>query len=191
MGLAVLFPMWRTARFFNKFDSANINFFYMDNQNISGADAMLRQLEAIKEYIEVDVLDVIGVESVNHFKSSFDNEGFDGNKWAARKAKVKLDKKILTGQGSGDHLADSIDYEKHGREVIMSTDKAYAQVHNEGFDGTENVAAHQRTVKGKKQTVRAHTRHMVMPKRQFMGDSPVLNQKITNKIIRDVNRIAG
>lgn len=162
----------------------------MDNQNISGADAMLRQLEAIKEYIESDVLDVVGVESVNHFKSSFDNEGFDGNKWAARATKVKLDKKILTGQGSGDHLADSIEYEKRGKEVVISTDKVYAQIHNEGFDGTENVPAHERTVKGKKYPVKAHTRHMVMPKRQFIGDSPLLNQKITNKIVRDLNRLS-
>ncbi len=82
----------------------------LDNQNIHGADDLLKKLNAAKQYLNQDVQQVIGVEAVNHFKSNFVNEGFDGNKWAARKTKVRINKKTLTGQGSGNHLSDSIDY---------------------------------------------------------------------------------
>lgn len=109
------------------------------NQNIHGADNMLRKLKAAQQYLTGDVKEAIGVEAVNHFKSNFVNEGFDGNKWAPRKTKVKLNKKTLTGQGSGDHLSDSIDYRVHGSTTIIYTDKPYDQIHNEG--GTISVTA--------------------------------------------------
>lgn len=163
----------------------------LDNKNIHGADDLLRKLEAAKNYLLNDVQEVIGTEAVKHFKANFVNEGFDDNKWAARKTKVKLNKKILTGQGSGDHLSDSIDYKTEGNIITIYTDKVYAEIHNEGFDGQESVPEHERTRKGKKETVRAHSRHMVMPKREFMGPSDQLNQQITDKITRDLNRITG
>jgi len=162
----------------------------MDNKNIAGLDDMISRLESVKEYINNDVLDVTGVEGVNHFKRNFQEEGFDGKKWAPRKTVRKGStngQKILSG--STGELADATDYEKQGNEVVFSNDKPYAQIHNEGFNGPENVRAHVRTVKGKQQTVRQHEREMNMPQRQFIGDSEVLNRNISNKIVRDIDKL--
>lgn len=56
---------------------------------------------------------------------------------------------------------------------------AYARIHEKGFDGPENVKEHLRTIKmafGRpiapvSFSVRAHTRHMHMPRRSFLASS--------------------
>lgn len=176
----------------------------MDNQNISGADAMERQLRAMMDYIERDVPVVIGVESVNHFKENFQNEGFDNQKWASRKTKrlgSTDGQKILTKSGD---LAESIDYRVEGDTVIIYSDLPYAQIHNEGGKiavtpqmkkyfwanyyaakdgGMEDVADQYKAM--------ALAKEITIVQRQFMGDSPVLLESISNKIVRDLTRLAN
>lgn len=144
----------------------------LDNQNVHGADELLRKLNEAKEYLANDVPEIIGIEAVKHFKNNFVEEGFDGNKWASRKKKTKLEKKILTGQGGGDHLSDSIDYKTEGNTITIQTDKVYAAIHNEGLDG------------------KAWGKHpFKMPKREFIGPSEKLNEKLVTEITRDLNKI--
>lgn len=65
--------------------------------------------------------------------------------------------------------------------IIIGTDVPYAEIHNEGFDGQQNVRAHQRRSRnGKVHTVRAHTRRMSMPERRFLGESQELANRIEN-----------
>lgn len=161
----------------------------LDNQNIQGLDAAMHKLEQAKQYIQQDVPVVIGVEAVKHFKGNFQTESFDGTKWASRKSKRAggtNGQKVLSKSGE---LSESITYRVEGTTIIISSDKPYAQIHNEGFNGEEAVKAFERTVKGKKQTVKEHTRHMVMPKREFIGDSKELMDKINAKVTRDLTRI--
>lgn len=83
---------------------------------------------------------------------------------------------------------------------------AYGEIHNEGFDGIEKVRKHSRRSypgkkgklkAGKTSEVRAHTRHMKMPKRQFAPyeghESPTLNREvdqiIDEKIVELLNGI--
>lgn len=60
----------------------------------------------------------------------------------------------------------------------VGTNVAYARIHELGFDGTQNVQAHLRTIKQAwgmqlkspvEVKVRAFTRHMKMPKRSFLA----------------------
>lgn len=174
----------------------------LDNNNIHGADDMIRRLQEAKLYLKEDVGEVIGVEAVNHFKNNFQEEGFDGNKWASRKTKVHLNKKVLTGQGGGDHLGDSIDYRVEGNSTIIYTDKEYAQIHNEGGEITVTPKMKRffwaKSMEAKengdadlqeqyKWMALSKTIHIV--KREFMGESNILNEKITAKIMRDLTRI--
>lgn len=174
----------------------------LDNQNIHGLDDMMRKLHAAQAYINDDVPQVIGTEAVKHFKANFANEGFDGNKWADRKTKVRLQKKILTGQGGGDHLGDSIDFKVAGKNITIYTDKVYAQIHNEGGEisvtpqmkkffwaksmeakeGGDLDAAQQFKYMALSKTIK-------IPKREFMGNSEQLNTNITDKITRDLDTI--
>lgn len=57
-------------------------------------------------------------------------------------------------------------------------DVTYARLHNEGFDGNVNINPFTRVIKGKQQQVKAHKRHMITPKRQFMGETQELDERI-------------
>jgi len=174
----------------------------LNNGNIHGADEMMLHINAAKLYLAGDVKEVIGTEAVKHFKNNFVEEGFDGTKWDARKTKVKLQKKILTGQGSGDHLSDSIDYEVNGNSIIIHTDRIYAEIHNEGGEITVTPkmkaffwAKHHEAKEAGDSDLADQYKWMALAKvikikqRKFMGESNVLNNKIVDKIKRDLNRI--
>ena len=174
----------------------------LNNENIHGADELLKKLNQAKAYLNNDVNEVIGVEAVNHFKKNFADEGFDGNKWAARKTKVKLQKKVLTGQGGGDHLGDSIDYRVDGKTTIIYTDKVYGQIHNEGgeitvtpkmkkFFWAKSIEAKEigDTEAQEQYKWMALSKTIKIVKPEFMGQSAQLNEKIISKITRDLTRI--
>jgi len=176
----------------------------LNNKNVNGADELLAKLQAAKDYLINDVPEVIGTEAVKHFKANFVNEGFDENKWAPRRTKVKLNKKILTGQGSGDHLSDSIDYKVEGNTITIYTDKLYAQIHNEGGEITVTpkmkkffwAKSMEAKANGDPEAQEQYkwmalSKVIKIPKREFMGPSDQLNQQITDKITRDLNRITN
>lgn len=139
-----------------------------------------RMQDDMKRAIEDDLPDIIGVEAVNHFKASFENEGFTDQsleKWPEVKRRQGKNKgadalrKILTGKTG--NLHDSITYNKEPEKVIISANPMntgaasnYAVAHN---FGTNNAG-------------RAH--NTVIPKRTFLAHSEVLNQKIVDKIER-------
>lgn len=63
--------------------------------------------------------------------------------------------------------------------IVIGTDVPYAEMHNEGYEGRQNVRTHtRRSRKGKTYTVRAYTRRMSMPQRRFIGDSQELASRI-------------
>ncbi len=145
------------------------------------------------------VTTIAGVEAVNHFKASFPNQGFtDTNliKWKERKKKDE-GRGILTKTG---RLRRGIKVlSKNPTSVMVGVDLSevpYAQVHNDGFNGTVAVRAHIRRntrnnvykVKNRKldatgiNAIAAGTRKMNIPRRQFVGNSEELNQKINKKV---------
>ena len=146
----------------------------------------IKKLDKIQYFLNNTVFEIVGEEAVSHYKKSFQDEGFTDKtltKWKnvkrrenPRKKKRKQgnrplawDKaKILTQSGE---LGDSIKYSRgSGRYVIISSDKAYAEVHNKGL----------RAGRGK---------GFRMPKRQFIGKSAALNKKIDAKIKKHLDKI--
>lgn len=158
------------------------------------APDFIRFTTALKNKI-VDILPtVIAVEGQKHFEQSFSNQGFTDKgirKWKRRqfngnknlkkggrsKAYTEFQRKdkgraILVGhQGDthGTHLKDSIRATQTPEKVIFSTDKEYAQVHNEGGHAGRGGG-------------------FEMPQRQFMGPSEELNSKIDEKIEREMDK---
>lgn len=154
---------------------------------------IIRQAKELQEFMDNDLLDIIEVEGLNHFEESFDNEGFTDSslvKWKPRKTKDKrgrditkyrtnkVGKKgslnsygrknegraILTGHSTGGNkLRNSLKAKQVNSGVEFSTDKEYAEVHNEG--------------KGD------------MPKRQFIGKSKKLDKKIIKKANKRLDKI--
>lgn len=128
----------------------------------------------IKNFFTNDLPDIVGIEATNHFKKSFNNQGFTDKalvKWKPRKTRYRNstanNKPILTQSGE---LGNSITYRKQPGIVIVSTDKVYAEPHNAGT----------RAGRGK---------GFIMIKRQFMGRSVVVLQKIQNKSSKQITKI--
>ena len=120
----------------------------------------------------------IGKMAEDHFRQSFRDEGFTDaslQKWPdvkrrthPRKGATRRERTapILTQSGElGDSIRWDQDYDK---QVVIKSDIEYAQIHNEG-----GMAGRGRKVR--------------IPKRQFMGPSKKLEQKIQKEIIREVD----
>ncbi len=128
---------------------------------------------------------IVKVEALNHFQDSWAKQGFtDGSlvKWQPRKAPAKYSRRwsernagraILVGHQSltrGVHLKDSLVGRISGSRVVISTNKVYAQVHNEGGKAGRGAG-------------------FTMPMRRFMGPSKELNQRCRQKFDREINKL--
>ena len=140
----------------------------------------INKINQLQNYINNDVQHDIGVEAVKHYKQSFHDEAFSDKSekdmpWQEvkrRQGKGKgaaANRKILTGE-TGD-LAESIQYHKEGRDTVIEAPKVYAEIHNKGIKG------------------KAFGKYsFIMPKRQFIGPSVLLLQKLNKRI---ANRMAA
>lgn len=164
------------------------------------------KLAALERYLTEGVKTTIGVEAVNHFKESFQNQGFTDQtleKWdeverrkkssewygfqygstAARPGQKRrfsgsqtnysnaaTKRPVLTGETL--ELMNSISYRGTIRGVRITASAPYAKLINEG--GSMKVFG------------RSGSR---MPRRQFMGPSAALNDKIAAKIKMNVAKI--
>lgn len=116
--------------------------------------------QAIKEFkAEIEsMVTVMGVDATEHYKQSFVDEGFTDSgieKWKPRKRedRKRPGRAILTDTG---RLRRSIRWRKFGKlGVRIQSNVPYALRHNEGLSG--------------------------MPKRQFVGYSAKLNNKLVSK----------
>jgi phage gpG-like protein len=179
----------------------------LDDEHIKGADKLVAILNELNQFIENDIPVIIGVEAVNHFKQSFINDGFTDTsltKWASRKSKRTggtNSQPILTKSGE---LGDSIDYKVQGQTVLIYTDKKYAQIHNEG--GKITVTPNMRKYfwaqyymakeAGESELMQQYkamalAKEIKIEKRQFIGESAVLNSNITDKILRELTAICN
>lgn len=119
-----------------------------------------------------EMVDVMGVMAINHYKKSFINGGFTDEgfvAWQKRKrTKGNQGRAILVKTG---RLKRSLVARKSGRYAVRITSNVnYANVHNEGL----------RAGRGKGFT---------MPKRQFVGYSGMLSAKIELRLRNKIQRI--
>ncbi|PCH69406.1 MAG: hypothetical protein COC06_07625 [Bacteroidales bacterium] len=144
-----------------------------------------------------------GVVAVNFFKNRFRTQDWIDNTshpWEGRKRKSSTKRGILVNSG---RLKRSIRITRSTYNSIwIGTDVPYAQIHNEGgrVKGTARVSAHNRKAftrrrKGRKETVQAHAVkaharkvNFIMPRRQFMGTSAVLDKKIERTLTAEIMR---
>ena len=154
--------------------------FFMDGQQF--AEHMLNASQEVENYINNDTPEIMGKMAVDHFTEAFQEgtEGFTDNgleKWEEVKRRLnpkitgaKATRPILTGD-TGD-LGMSINYTNASNgEVTVYSDKKYAEAHNKG---TTNAG---------------RSRNVVIPQRQFIGDSEVLNENIIKELGSDLDNI--
>ncbi len=128
-----------------------------------------------------NILSDMKVELTEMFDRNFERKGFFGSKWAPRKdTKAKGSLLLVTGK-----MRRSIRSGISGRGVKFTSPLPYTGLHNTGGKFTQTVRSHSRTSKtGKSYTVKAHSRTMTMPQRQFIGDHPKVQQAIS-EIVHD------
>ncbi|MCI6278224.1 MAG: phage virion morphogenesis protein [Bacteroidales bacterium] len=151
-----------------------------------------RKIEEAKAYLEGgEVRDLVGTEAVEHFRRSFEEEGFTDaklNPWQDVKrrdpdspwyghsgqtgkfSEARTTAKILTGETG--HLRASFKYVPTANGVRVQNTAPYAAVHQYGLPAK---------VYGKKP--------FTMPRRPFMGDSQALRKLLTDAIINTVTKI--
>lgn len=167
-----------------------------------GQEELQAKIRQAIRYVKQKAPHVIGTEAVRTFKEAFQNEGLDGKKWASRKTIREggtNSQKVLSLSGE---LADATEYEVRGSQVIITNDKLYAQLHNEG--GVLLVTAKMRAFfwamhyKFKEDgnlliadqwKMLALAKKLTFPQRQFIGDSIILERRIDDKITRDLTKI--
>lgn len=150
------------------------------------------QQKKLDEFINGDdIKTIMGVEAVNHFKESFQNEGFTDEelvKWpdvvrrkkesewyghsgqSGKFSQARTSAKILSGETK--ELQNSISYTYIEGGVRITDAAPYASVHNFG-EGAN--------VYGKKP--------FIMKTRQIIGKSAVMVENIENKIVSEIKEI--
>ena len=150
----------------------------------------------------------IGVIAVNFSKERFVQKNWLSNKresWQARKRPARGSILVRSGR-----LKRSVRKISQGNYyVYIGTDVPYAQIHNEGgeINKTVTVKAYSRrnTARARSErtgrklkkrietgqsNVKAHTRKMniKMPKRQYLGESAILNRRIERHLSKELDR---
>ena len=139
-------------------------------------------LENRLEEIMQGTAEIVAETAVEYFQNTFRDKAFDGNPWVPPRV-PKRSGSLLVQSGA---LLNSI------RPVLVSPERIviaagnekvdYAQVHNEGFNGSVTVPAHIRHTRSGDHTVRQHTRRVNIPQRQFMGDARELENELQKRI---------
>ncbi len=132
-----------------------------------------------------DLIEIAATEGENFFQSSFDKEGWTDvafEPW--QKRKELLDYKILTIDGN---LRRSVKtFEKSLSRIVFGSDVEYAEIHNNG--GIIPITKRSRgwfwimykktgNIKWKYLAL-TKANHFKMPKRQFIGESKTLLDKL-------------
>lgn len=147
-------------------------------------------LTSLPDQILGSASEIVAETAMEYYKARFREKAFDGNPWAPAKA-PRRNGSLLVDSGN---LLDSIRPAYIGCDKVVisaGNDKAYyAQVHNEGYTGKVAVPAHVReTQKYGDVKVKGHTRQTNIPKRQFMGKSDELADKIHTEIQKHINTL--
>ncbi|MBQ4126643.1 MAG: phage virion morphogenesis protein [Alistipes sp.] len=141
-----------------------------------------QEIAAMMDEICEESSEIIAEEATEYFKERFTEKEWDGTPWPPAKSPKRSGSLLVRSSA----LLNSIRPTEVTKDRVVITagnqKVTYAQVHNEGFSGKVNVDAFTRNVKGKTQQVRAHTRNTTIPKRQFMGETEELDERILGRI---------
>jgi len=159
----------------------------------------------------------MGNEAVNFSLDNFQRQGFLGSTvepWKPVKGRRGNGRQraILVKRGRLKRSLRIMREETNG--VVVGSSLPYAKAHNEGFQGTVTVKAHERanysyskqgtgkfTIKGKERMktvskvegytkVKSFERRMNLPRRRFLGNSPYLENRIKRMVAAEFLRAA-
>lgn len=153
------------------------------------------------ERFDVRVPNIVAETATKFFQERFKTQEWDKVPWQPLQPKYVAKK----SRGRGQILTASGALQRSIRATVVSKDKVvisagsstvpYARIHNEGLrvSGIVKVKSHMNRNfmgKGKQVQIKQHNRTMnyQMPKRQFMGHSPFLNQILKTRLLKSFNK---
>lgn len=158
---------------------------------VEGQDQVERALFALigKVADMTPLMDIIGTYLESDVADNFTGEHSPaGVPWPKSQRAIETGGKTLQDSR---RLFQSITHRADARSVEVGTNVVYARRHNQGWNGTEQIASHRRVMRevfGVKLaepitvTVKAHSRKANTPKREFLGMSPGVQQDILGHI---------
>lgn len=173
--------------------------------------ALQNKSREVQNYINTTFPSKAGDVALRFINGNFRASGFQGatyKKWQKSKGTTL----VKTGA-----LRSATYYTTQQSQVTIKNNMPYAKVHNQGFKGTINIKAHSRNTHNKTKVgtgkfnkngsertktvthktgqnkVKAHTRKVDIPQRQFIpihaNDSPVLNNAIQREVVKDLYKL--
>lgn len=156
-----------------------------------------------------DAPQVLANEGQRFFVDNFRKEAWEGKRWKGRSSKSKNKNPLLVGRTR--QLKNAVNRsikEANKNRIKWGVYLSYAATHNYGFNGVEHVRPHKRRRFGKSKVaditkmnvktrkyatrtvkvqtgrinVKGFSRKMNIPKRQFMGASKTLRNRLLNKL---------
>ncbi len=105
----------------------------------------------------------------SEFKENFRRKAFFDKPWQDRKDKEALGSLLIVSGA----LRRSIQSQITNEGIRFTSNVPYASAHNEGVRGRIAIKSHiRRSRKGKIHPVKAHSKQVSLPQRQFIGDHP-------------------
>lgn len=174
-------------------------------------DGALQRLQAAVDAAKPAILPQMGAIAVQFVHENFEKEGFQGEvfePWLPRKEETRKTKgkQILTDTAQ---LRNATRYDIISADAIrLSNMMPYAAIHNYGgsinMPARTQVLSFNRTRSGGLRLGRTATKRqrnsivaqakanigaytLQMPQRRFIGDSPVLNTRIAQMVVRNIN----
>lgn len=132
-----------------------------------------------------NILSDMKVELTEMFDRNFERKSFFDSKWKPRKdTRAKGSLLHVTGK-----MRRSIRAMIRGHGVRYTSPLPYTELHNKGGKISQHVRTHTRKNRrtGKAYKVRAHTRSMIMPRRQFIGDHGEVQKAIREIIDENIS----
>ncbi|WP_373701644.1 phage virion morphogenesis protein [Porphyromonas loveana] len=152
------------------------------------------------EQIRRNILDRARVKLTEAFHRNFERKAFFSRAWTPRKQGRRGSLLVVSGR-----LRRSLRAQVIHSGIRFSSSMPYASAHNEGYEGPTKVPAHtrrahaaRRIVKGRARrvqvsahAVRAHTKHLKLPERRFVGDAPEVRTTIEQCVRHEMTDFAN
>lgn len=148
-----------------------------------------KYLKSLPGEILPDAAQIVAETATEYYKSAFKKKAFDGNPWTPAKVPKKTGSLLIDSGAMLNSIRPAV-ISPHRVVISAGNEKVdYAQAHNEGFKGVVSVPAHTRKTRRGIVPVREHSRRTNIPRREFMGDSEELNERIHARIQEYINSI--
>lgn len=155
--------------------------------------------EAMARKIKKDAVRYASIKGVNFIQDNFHKQGFTNKAfepWVKRKGDVDPGRKILVKSA---YLLNSIRvFQANQERIVFGSDAAYSEIHNEGGTITVRITSKARRYfwfmykkTGQERwkwmaLSRKDTMRITIPKRQFMGHSDTLMERLDEWLVNHI-----